>query len=177
MTLEAVDGRNIHVETSDAAAEAITGLKEDVYTGKIELESDAAFFVTSAIGAGDNGFGALGFNNAQVVAVNSAKSSVSQVDTLSRDSSNRAIQVIDRALEQISANRADLGALHNRLESTINNLSSISENIAASRGRILDADFAAESAQMAKTSILQQAGTSILAQANQAGQAALTLLG
>ena len=104
-------------------------------------------------------------------------SSVATVNTLTRESSNRTIEIVDRALEQISSDRGKLGALQNRLESTLNNLGSISENASAARSRIMDADFAAESANMARNSILQQAGTSIIAQANQAGQAALSLLG
>ena len=81
-----------------------------------------------------------------------------------------------RALAQISADRSRLGALQNRLESTINNLTTVSENLSASRSRILDADFAEESAMLARNNIMQQAGTTILAQANQSTQAALSLL-
>jgi flagellin len=80
-------------------------------------------------------------------------------------------------LEQISAQRASLGAIQNRLESTINNLTTNSENLSASRSRILDADFAAETANLSRNQIIQQAGVSILAQANQQPQIALSLLG
>mgnify|MGYP003333816197 FL=1 len=73
--------------------------------------------------------------------------------------------------------RSQLGALSNRLESTINNLSTTSENLSASRSRILDADFASETAQLSRNQIIQQAGVSILAQANQQPQVALALLG
>ena len=86
------------------------------------------------------------------------------------------IQVIDRALEQVSEDRSGLGALQNRLESTLNNVANISENLSASKSRILDADFAAESSKMSRHSVLQQAATSILAQANQQSQSALSLL-
>ena len=122
-------------------------------------------------------FDYLGFDRKQIVGVNSVNSSVATVSTMTRESSNRTIEIVDRALEQISSQRGRLGALQNRLESTLNNLGSITENASAARSRILDADFAAESANMARNSILQQAGTSIIAQANQAGQAALSLLG
>ena len=85
--------------------------------------------------------------------------------------------MIDLALEDVSSQRAKLGALQNRLESTINNLSTTSENLSASRSRILDADFASETAQLSRNQIIQQAGVSILAQANQQPQIALSLLG
>jgi flagellin len=88
-----------------------------------------------------------------------------------------ALKVIDNALSQIDAQRAELGAVQNRFDHTISNLSNIQENLSASRSRIRDTDFATETANMTKNQILQQAGTSILAQANQIPQAAMQLLG
>ncbi|TYK65585.1 flagellin [Colwellia echini] len=87
-----------------------------------------------------------------------------------------ALAVIDAALLEISDSRANLGAVQNRFGHTINNLSNIQENVSASRSRIEDTDFASETAQMTKNQILQQAGTSILAQSNQLPQAALSLI-
>jgi len=87
------------------------------------------------------------------------------------------LAVIDGALAQIDSSRAGLGAVQNRFSYTISNLSNISENVSASRSRIQDTDFAVETAQMTKNQILQQAGTSILAQANQIPQAAISLIG
>jgi len=88
-----------------------------------------------------------------------------------------ALASIDSALKQIDEQRSDLGALQNRFDYTISNLSNIQENVSASRGRIQDTDFAVETANLTKNQILQQAGTSILSQANQLPQAALSLLG
>ncbi|WP_420794518.1 flagellin [Thalassomonas haliotis] len=88
-----------------------------------------------------------------------------------------ALQTIDAALAQIDSQRASLGAVQNRFSHTISNLSNVSENVSASRSRIQDTDFASETAQMTKNQILQQAGTSILAQSNQLPQAALSLIG
>jgi flagellin len=88
-----------------------------------------------------------------------------------------ALASIDNALVQIDEQRADLGALQNRFSYTISNLANVQENVSASRSRIQDTDFAVETAQMTKNQILQQAGTSILAQANQLPQAALSLIG
>ncbi|HDS1734465.1 MULTISPECIES: flagellin domain-containing protein [Pseudomonas] len=84
---------------------------------------------------------------------------------------------IDDALQNINTTRADLGAAQNRLTSTINNLQNINENAEAARGRIQDTDFASETAQLTKQQTLQQASTSVLAQANQLPSAVLKLLG
>ncbi|MCG8670712.1 MAG: flagellin, partial [Pseudomonadales bacterium] len=83
---------------------------------------------------------------------------------------------VDSALDQINSIRGQLGAIQNRFESTIRNLSSISESLAAANSRILDADFAAETATLAKNQVLQQAGISVLAQANGLPQQVLSLL-
>ena len=91
--------------------------------------------------------------------------------------SQAAIATIDAALKVVDDKRADLGAVQNRFEHTISNLANIQENVSASRSRIQDTDFATETAEMTKNQILQQAGTSILSQANQLPQAALSLLG
>ncbi|MFT7259372.1 MAG: flagellin [Glaciecola sp.] len=88
-----------------------------------------------------------------------------------------AIQTIDAALAQIDAQRADLGAAQNRFGFTIANLANVSENVSASKSRIEDTDYAAETAKLTKNQIMQQAGTTILAQSNQLPQAALSLLG
>jgi len=88
-----------------------------------------------------------------------------------------AIVVIDAALAQIDSSRAGLGAVQNRFSHTISNLANVSENVSASRSRIEDTDFASETANMTKNQILQQAGTTILSQANQIPQAAISLLG
>jgi flagellin len=108
-----------------------------------------------------------------------AGTTVSAIDISGTDGTGaqNAIATIDGALKQIDAQRADLGALQNRFSFTISNLSNIQENVSASRSHIQDTDFAAETANMTKNQILQQAGTSILAQANQLPQAALSLIG
>jgi len=88
-----------------------------------------------------------------------------------------AIGLIDDAIKTVDSQRADLGAIQNRFEHTISNLANVQENVSASRSRIRDTDFATETAAMTRNQILQQAGTSILAQANQLPQSALSLLG
>ncbi|MCJ8293688.1 MAG: flagellin [Colwellia sp.] len=109
----------------------------------------------------------------------SALTSVESIDIsgATSDSAQKAIKTIDAALAQIDSQRADLGAVQNRFSHTISNLANISENVSSSRSRIQDTDFASETAIMTKNQILQQAGTSILAQSNQLPQAALSLIG
>ncbi|MEL4202296.1 flagellin [Plesiomonas shigelloides] len=99
------------------------------------------------------------------------------VDMSTQLGANKALLVIDSSLKQIDSQRADLGALQNRLSSTISNLENISENSAAGRSRIMDVDFAKETTNMTKQQILQQAGGAMLAQAKALPQAALSLLG
>ncbi len=99
------------------------------------------------------------------------------VNVLSVDAANDAINRVDAGLKAVSDLRSTFGAIQNRFESTIANLGATSENLTASRSRIQDADFAAETANLTRAQILQQAGTSILAQANALPQNVLTLLG
>jgi len=116
-------------------------------------------------------------NSAGDVAVVATGDTVQDIDLTTELGSQSAIDIIDDALAQIDSQRADLGAVQNRFGHTISNLSNIQENVSASRSRIQDTDFATETANMTKNQILQQAGTSILSQANQLPQAALSLLG
>jgi len=104
------------------------------------------------------------------------------IDSLGTDVSTMAgatstIDKVDEALAKISASRAGLGAIQNRLDSTISNLENVSQNLSASNSRIQDADFAAETSNLSKSQILQQAGTSMLSQANSSAQSVLSLLG
>jgi flagellin len=101
---------------------------------------------------------------------------IGKVDISTADGAQQALAVIDNALAAIDSQRADLGAVQNRFDNTINNLQNISENASAARSRIKDTDYAAETANLSKNQVLQQAGTAILAQAKQLPQAVLSLL-
>ena len=101
---------------------------------------------------------------------------VATVDISTIEGANKALLAMDSALQSINSVRADLGAIQNRFETTIANLGTTSENLTAARSRIQDADFAAESAELARTQVLQQAGLSVLAQANARPQQVLQLL-
>jgi flagellin len=110
---------------------------------------------------------------------NSSLTTIESLDIsgINSDGAQNAIKAIDAALAQIDSSRAGLGAVQNRFSHTISNLANVSENVSASRSRIQDTDFAKETAIMTKNQILQQAGTTILSQANQIPQAATSLLG
>ena len=98
------------------------------------------------------------------------------LDVSTQDNAQLSILTVDRALQAIDSQRAHLGAIQNRFENTIANLQNINENVSAARSRIQDTDFAAETARLSKNQIMQQAGTAILAQANQLPQVVLSLL-
>ena len=105
-----------------------------------------------------------------------ADRTVANVDLTTEADAKRSIEVLDKALGEMNANQANLGALQNRMQYTINNLTQAAMNIEMARGRITDADFATETTVLAKHQILAQAATSMLAQANQSKQSVLTLL-
>ena len=109
------------------------------------------------------GFGASGLN-------------VADTNVLTEASASAAMTAVSEAISIIDAQRADLGAIQNRFQSTIRNLSNISENVSAARSRIRDTDFAVETAELTRWQIIQQASVTVLGQANQRPQAALQLL-
>jgi flagellin len=143
--------------------------------GQIQiLSSVGAVTMGETVAAGDN---TLGLDT--VVTADEAAAAATTLGGMSVDTvagANFAIARIDSALTDVNGLRGNLGAIQNRFESTIINLQTVSENLAASRGRIQDADFAAETAALTKAQILQQAGVSVLAQANAQPQLALSLL-
>lgn len=117
-----------------------------------------------------NGWGAVGLS------INTI--SVSGTDNANASSNaGSAITAIDAAIAEIDGKRADLGAIQNRFQATIRNLTNVSENVAGARARIRDTDFAKETAELTRAQILQQTSQTVLAQANQRPQAALSLLG
>jgi flagellin len=122
-------------------------------------------------------FAGLSLDAGDVTAATTAtQSDISQLDITSVEGAQQAVLVIDQALGTIDTQRAALGAVQNRFDNTITNLQNISENASAARSRIRDTDFAQETSELTKNQILQQAGTAILAQANQLPQAVLSLL-
>ena len=160
------DGSNIVVAGAGAA---IVGGAETysagvTYAGAV---SEGAFTITGTMTdvAGDD-----------PTALTQNDNTVTAVDVLTGSSANDALLTLDFALQQVSGLRAELGAVQTRFESTISNLSITSENLSAARSRIRDADFAAETANLTRAQILQQAGISVLSQANAQPQNVLALL-
>ena len=165
-----VNADNISVTGYDAAGGSVGlthnvlgGASEYVTTGGyITLDSEKSFAVTSASSQlGDGG---------------SALQTVANLDVTTFSNATNALKTVDSALAFINSERAKLGALQSRFETSISNLQVTSENLSASRSRILDADFAAETANLSRSQILQQAGTAMVAQANQLPQGVLALL-
>ncbi|HVQ13061.1 MAG TPA: flagellin [Vicinamibacterales bacterium] len=121
----------------------------------------------------------LGGTDLGLAGLSTASPALTRLDTVdisTVEGANAAIAVLDGALSQVTSIRADLGAVQNRFSSTVANLQATTENLSAARSRILDADFAAETASLTRAQILQQAGTAILAQANAIPQNVLSLL-
>ncbi|WP_102795743.1 flagellin [Bowmanella denitrificans] len=127
----------------------------------------------------------VGANGGQTISVNLSRSggygasglSLGSLTVATATGASTALTTIDNAISTIGAARADLGALQNRFQSTIRNLSNIVENISGARSRIRDTDFATETAELTRNQIVQQASLSVLSQANQRPQSALSLLG
>jgi flagellin len=114
--------------------------------------------------------------SASIADMAAANLGVGSADLQSIGNSQTAIDLVDTAINTVSAQRGELGAVSNRLNSTISNLDQINVNLSASRGRIQDADFAQETGNLAKNQILQQAATAMLAQANASQGTVMTLL-
>ncbi|HCF7248088.1 TPA: flagellin [Pseudomonas aeruginosa] len=174
-------------ETAEQAAAKIAAAVNDANVGigaftdgaRISYVSKAsADGTTSAVsGVAITDTGSTGAGTAAgTTTFTEANDTVAKIDISTAKGAQSAVLVIDEAIKQIDAQRADLGAVQNRFDNTINNLKNIGENVSAARGRIEDTDFAAETANLTKNQVLQQAGTAILAQANQLPQSVLSLL-
>ena len=151
------------------------GNDSSIVTGSVVMTADAAFSVQDEETGSTDTSGATGYF-ASSASRTSTLSAVSAVNVGTVSGAKGALDAIDGALRMISAQRSALGSTSNRLDSTVSNLTNISTNLEAGRGRIVDADFAAETTNLAKTQILQQASTAMLAQANAAKQNVLSLL-
>jgi flagellin len=159
-----------YASADDLAAEinkSVSGVYASTENGKLSLTS------SSALTLGGSDATALGFASNNVAASAGALSSAS---VATRDGALSTVQRVDSALGSVSQLRSTFGAIQNRFESVISNLSSSSENLTASRSRIQDADFASETANLTRGQILQQAGTAMLAQANGLPNGVLALL-
>ena len=182
ITLKTLDGRNIGIGAFSVTGGASTATDSVSFAGSTLTEGGAIAAVKTGTVALSSGRGAISTANAgaDVFATagtnNSSFESVAAIDISTAAGAQTALGTIDAALAQISGSRAALGAYQNRFDSVITNLQTTSENLSASRSRIQDADFAAETANLSRAQILQQAGTAMVAQANQLPQGVLALL-
>jgi flagellin len=168
ITLTAVDGRNIDVVATTAGGSA-SGLSTGTTRSTITLTSTSSAGITVA-GA------SAGLAKVNIATGFSAAVAAAGVDLTSANSSQSSLTTLDRAINTITDSRAAMGAYQNRLTASIANLETTSLNLQASRSRILDTDYAKETTNLAKSQIITQAATAMLAQANQSAQSVLALL-
>ena len=177
VTLTAADGRNV---TLSYAAGGYTGssltdfgvgaASGTTYCGTVNINYTAPTGTTGSVVFAQTG------GLASTTAIAATGTAVSAIDISTVAGANAALASVDAALTTVNSNRAALGAIQNRFSSTIENLQTSSENLSASRSRIQDADFAAETANLSRAQVLQQAGTAMIAQANQLPSQVLSLL-
>jgi len=175
LQLTAVDGRNITLGGTDLTGSGVftaaLGGGAGTISGSLQLSADNDFMVTDVSG---NLTANTGITQGMTV-VNSALN-LTTMSLATQSEASDAIPLLDIAVRQIASQQADLGAMLRRFESATANLSAVSENLAAARSRIQDADFAEETANFSRNQILQQSSIAILAQANVAPQVALQLI-
>lgn len=185
-TLAVQSQNGINTEADRTALQAeVTALKDEIS----RIAADTSFGGVNILGGGFSASFLVGSDSGQSIGVNLSRASgsksgfgsdslgVGTVDVSTSAKAGQALEKISEAISSIGGARGDLGALQNRFQSTIRNLSNITENVSTARGRIRDTDFASETAELTRNQIVQQASLTVLSQANQRPQAALSLLG
>ena len=173
VTSGAITGITMHGASSEIKTTA-TAIASSATAGNITIEVDAAsslVFTATNTTAGSASFTVSNLSVTRGLVAGSQSGDIS-----TQGGATNAIKSLDHMLDKVNTARASAGAVINRLEYAVDNLANVSQNTAASRSRILDADYAAESTELARTQIIQQAGTAMLAQANQQAQSVLALL-
>ncbi|KZZ41106.1 hypothetical protein A3759_02645 [Thalassolituus sp. HI0120] len=202
ITLKAADGRNISVAIGSTTAAALAtgtfGLDTSV-AGIGTVATGGAGIATAFATSAETKYATVQLESAKSIDIEGGSKGTAgledsgfkrgeygggedgqflkDLDISTVEGAQKALTAIDNAIGDVASNRAELGAVQNRLESTVKNLQVTSENLNAANSRIKDADFAAETAELQRTNVLQQAGISVLAQANTSGQRVLSLLG
>ncbi|MDO8845569.1 MAG: flagellin [Methylicorpusculum sp.] len=196
LNLAAEDGRDIIIETKDAVASNLifnggggavngAGNTDNDFTGGLNLRisGQVTYSATDTIVASGATMESAGLASGQAVSAGrdiqqnvQAKGTIANADVTTIQGANTLMKSVDSALEQVDSFRANLGSAQNRFEMTIRNLDNVSENLSAANSRIRDADFAAETTAMTRNQILQQAGISMLSQANAQTQNVMSLL-
>jgi flagellin len=180
VTLTAVSGSDTTITATTVSGDTITDLAGDLTTAATGITfsvSDGQLIATwDATGTQAASYSGYTITSSGLGATDDTAAVVYRGTANAQESAQLAISEIDTALTTVATNRASLGAVQAQLESTVRNLANVAENTAAAAGRIMDTDYAAETANLTKAQILQQAATSILAQANAQPQSVLTLL-
>jgi len=148
-------------------------LLDGTYTGQFQVGADANQTISFSLSSANTVQAGMGFNVSGMTSVVTSTS----VSITTAANAQSMIGIVDNMIAAVDSKRAELGAVQNRFSSTISNLSNIAENVSAARSRIRDTDFAQETASLTSAQILQQASSTLLAQANQRPQTALSLLG
>ena len=182
LRLVAADGRNISIDAK-AADNTALGLggqtfgadDSTTYYSKVKLSSDKAFTVDSGSEGNDTNFATLGFRKGNFGGADNGLK-VKDIDVTTQQGATDAIKALDAAINTVSADQAKAGAFQNRLDAVVSNLTESTQNMSASRSRILDTDYATETTNLARSQIISQAATAMLAQANQSSQSVLSLL-
>ncbi len=165
-----------YADNEEAAQALATAINDaNIGIGAFATSGGTVEFISSSASGDITVSGGVG-SGAAITTGEIADKTVQDLDISEVRGAQEAVIVIDEAIKSIDSQRAELGAVQNRFENTIANLQNIGENVSAAKGRIQDTDYAAETAALSKNQILQQAGTAILAQANQLPQAVLSLL-
>ena len=170
------DRASLQLEVS-ALQEEIDRISSKTSFGDISLLDGTFTAVEFQVGSNSNEVITFGITGMDTTTLTDGTTTVAAIDISTVTGAQLAIDSTAGAIKLVDTERAKLGAVQNRFGHTITNLANIQENVSASRSRIQDTDFAVETAEMTKNQILQQAGTSILSQANQIPQAAISLLG
>jgi len=186
LTLVAQDGRNISMSLSTGSATDVGIASSNIDTttrsaagaittyARVTLQSDKSFTLEGG-SDGNANFEKLGFKTGTYGGVDNGIK-VSKIDISTQAGAQVAITALDAALKSVSLNQARLGAFQNRLDQVVSNLTTMNQNMSASRSRVQDADYATETTNLAKSQIISQAATAMLAQANQSSQSVLALL-
>ena len=163
--------------TAAISAKGATNGATFTAAGQVTLDASRSYSVATSSGLKVQAGVLSGGSTGTGVTIGSELQRVDSLDITTVKGANDAIHIVDQAIDSVNAQRAKYGALQNRFESTISNLATSSENVSAARSRIQDTDFASETANLSRSQVLQQAATSMLAQANQLPNNVLTLLG
>ncbi len=171
-TLVAKDGRNITLTSGSAFGAVADANDNSTYVGSVSLQSAGKIDISTNTNLiAQSGFKVGSYGSSQ------SGTLLKDIDVTTVDGATKAITAIDNAIKTISTKVGELGAVQNRFQNTISNLEVSNENLSAANSRIRDADFAQETANLSKSQVLQQAGVSILSQANARPQQVLSLLG